>query len=373
MTKIRLYQLNYRFNTDLTILLQNGKKTDIQPNLAPDFHSMPKNKSAVIRYRIIDQCINDKRHPFPSLDYLARRCSEILDTDISPSTIEKDLAAMKKDHPVGHNAPIVYSKQEKGYAYSEAGFSISELNLEDEEWNALRFSAQLLHQYRDVPIFADFKNAIGRINTRFSLGIDTDETIVNQHVHFESSNATNGMEWIDMIYEAISNKCAIGFTYTNIYKKKTSAYTLVPYLLKEHRNRWYVIGWEDKRQDYLTFALDRVAGLEIIRIPQARRNDFNPDSFFKHATGIMEGDGKPMKVELSISDPISKLVLLEPIHPSQTILAEATDHVRIGLTVFVNEEFCLRLLGLGPWCQVKKPAALKQTMGEMIKKMGKGY
>jgi len=25
MTKIRLYPLNYRFNTDLTILLQNGK------------------------------------------------------------------------------------------------------------------------------------------------------------------------------------------------------------------------------------------------------------------------------------------------------------------------------------------------------------
>jgi len=25
MAKIRLYELNYRFNTDLTILLQNGK------------------------------------------------------------------------------------------------------------------------------------------------------------------------------------------------------------------------------------------------------------------------------------------------------------------------------------------------------------
>ena len=144
MTKIRLYQLNHPNNTDLTILLHNGKKTDIPPTLATDFHSMPKNKSAVIRYRIIDQCINDKRHLFPNLDYLAQRCSEILDTDISPSTIEKDLAAMKKDHPVGHNAPIVYSKQEKGYAYSEAGFSISELNLEDEEWNALRYARSLL-------------------------------------------------------------------------------------------------------------------------------------------------------------------------------------------------------------------------------------
>lgn len=334
---------------------------------------MPKNKSAVIRYRIIDQCINDKRHRFPNLEYLAQRCSDILDTDISPSTIEKDIAAMKKDHPVGHNAPIIYSKQERGYAYSEVGFSISELNLQDEEWNALRFSAQLLHQYRDVPIFADFKNAIGRINTRFSLGIDTNETMVNQHVHFESSNATNGMEWIDMIYEAISNRFSIGFRYNNIYKKKTSTYTLVPYLLKEHRNRWYVIGWENSREDYLTFALDRVSALDIISEVQQRRNDFNPDSFFQHATGIMEGNGKPVKVELNIKDPISKLVLLEPIHPSQTILAESAEQVRIGLTVFVNEEFCLRLLGLGPWCIVVKPASLRQGIAKMIKKMGDDY
>ena len=75
---------------------------------------MPANKNAIIRHRIIDQCINSKRHKFPSLEYLADRCSEMLGTEISTSTIEKDLALMKKDIPVGYNAPIVYSKQENG-------------------------------------------------------------------------------------------------------------------------------------------------------------------------------------------------------------------------------------------------------------------
>jgi hypothetical protein len=75
---------------------------------------MPVNKNAIIRHRIIDQCINNKRHKFPSLEYLADRCSQMLETDISMSTIEKDMALMKKDHPLGYNAPIVYSKQNKG-------------------------------------------------------------------------------------------------------------------------------------------------------------------------------------------------------------------------------------------------------------------
>lgn len=335
---------------------------------------MPKNKSAAIRYRIIDQCINDKRHRYPSLEYLAEKCSNLLNTDVSCSTIEKDIAAMKKDHPIGHNAPIVYSKQHKGYAYSEVGFSIAELNLQDEEWNALRFTAQLLHQYKDVPIFTDFKSAIERINTRFSLGIDAEEKLINQFVHFEKANASNGQEWINLIYSAIKNKHALSFTYNNIYKKKTSSYQLIPYLLKEHRNRWYVIGWEEEREDYITFALDRISKLKTVSVTSQKRRDFQAETFFQHATGIMKGaSSKPVQVELTIKEPISKLVLLEPIHNSQKVLKENADSINISMNVLVNEEFCLRILSMGPWCIVSKPASLSKIITDMITKMSKNY
>ncbi len=334
---------------------------------------MPVNKNAIIRHRIIDQCINSKRHRYPSLEYLADRCSEILETDISTSTVEKDLALMKKDSPVGYNAPIVYSKQHKGYAYSEVGFSIAELNLQEQEWNALRFAAQLLYQYKDVPVFTDFKQAIERINTRFSLGLDTDDPIISKHVDFETPNAVSGMEWIDQIFSSIRNRFAISFSYTNIYKKTTATYHLIPYLLKEHRNRWYVIGWSNEKQNYTTFALDRILSLDIINVKQTAdikyRNAFNSDSFFQHATGIMEGNGKPQKVELIITDPISKLVLLEPIHASQQLIKESDGEIRISMTVYINEEFCLRLLGMGPWCKVSKPASLQKSMAGLIARM----
>ena len=338
---------------------------------------MPANKNAIIRHRIIDQCINNKRHRYPSLEYLADRCSEILETDISTSTIEKDLALMKKDPPVGYNAPIIYSKQNKGYAYSEIGFSIAELNLQDEEWDALRFSAQLLYQYKEVPVFSNFKNAIERINTRFALGLETDDQTLDQHVQFETANSISGMEWINVIYAAIRNKFPIRFSYQNIYKKKVSDYEINPYLLKEHRNRWYVIGWSADRKDYLTFALDRIHQLETIEVKQTEdhkeRTAFNPKTFFHHATGIMEGNGKAMEVELLISDPMSKLVLLDPLHTTQKVLSEKPDEIRISLKVYINEEFCLRLLSLGPWCKVMKPVSLKTTMKDLVQQMSKQY
>ena len=51
---------------------------------------MPKVKSAVSRYHIIDICLNNKFKPFPSLEDLAEECSKKIREGISTSTIEKD-------------------------------------------------------------------------------------------------------------------------------------------------------------------------------------------------------------------------------------------------------------------------------------------
>lgn len=334
---------------------------------------MPKNKSAVVRYRIINDCITSKRHPFPTLSYLAKKCSDLLNTDISTSTIEKDIAAMKQPEPMGYNAPIVYSKLEKGYVYSEKGFSIAELNLEDDEWEALNFAAQLLYQYKEVPVFANFKSAIERINTRFSLGFTHNEPIVHQKVQFEKPIDTKGFEWINLIYEAIQHKYVIHFSYQNIYKKETKQYQLIPYLLKEHRNRWYVIGWRNDRNKYVTFGLDRLFDLSVIEEQQKLRVDFDPSNFFQYATGIMETAAEPELVALTVFHPISELVTLEPLHDSQKITHKDDTHIQLNITVLVNEELIAKILSMGANCLVHQPTSLQKLIRDRIDMMQKHY
>jgi len=334
---------------------------------------MPKNKSAVIRYRVIDQMLNDKRKPYPNLEQLAAKCSAILGSDVSTSTIEKDIRAMREQAPKGYSAPIVYSKIEGGYAYGEVGFSIAELNLNEEEWSALQFASQLLYQYKEVPIFSNFKNAIERINTRFALDINGNDKVVEDFVQFEKSIHNNGMDLIELIYNAIKNKQAIQFQYRNIYKKTTSASNLIPYLIKENRNRWYVIGWSEEKVKYITYALDRIDKLELIHNIYKRRSDFNATTFFQHSTGIMESNTKPEEVLLTILKPISDLALLEPLHATQKLIIDKTDRVQISLKVLVNEEFMFKILGMGSYCIVDKPANLRKSIKEAIHQMSSNY
>jgi predicted DNA-binding transcriptional regulator YafY len=334
---------------------------------------MPKNKSAVTRYRVIDQMLNDKRKPYPNLEQLAAKCSAVLGSDVSTSTIEKDIRAMREQAPKGYSAPIVYSKIEGGYVYGEVGFSIAELNLNEEEWSALQFASQLLYQYKDVPIFSNFKNAIERINTRFSLGIDGSDKVLDDLVQFEKAITTNGMDLIELIYSAINNKQAIEFKYRNIYKNTTSASSLVPYLIKEHRNRWYVIGWSTEKEKYITYALDRISDFNVLEGTVKKRSDFNASSFFQHSTGIMESNTKPEEVLLTILKPISDLALLEPLHATQKLINEKSDRVQISLKVLVNEEFIFKILGMGSYCIVDKPVSLRKAIKGTIKLMESNY
>jgi predicted DNA-binding transcriptional regulator YafY len=317
--------------------------------------------------------LNDKRKPYPNLEQLAAKCSAVLGSDVSTSTIEKDIRAMREQAPKGYSAPIVYSKIEGGYVYGEVGFSIAELNLNEEEWSALQFASQLLYQYKEVPIFNNFKNAIERINTRFALDINGNDKVIEELIQFEKAVQTNGMDLIELIYSAIKNKQAIKFQYRNIYKKTTSASNLIPYLIKEHRNRWYVIGWSQEKEKYITYALDRIDKLELIHNIYKRRSDFNATLFFEHSTGIMESNTKPEEVLLTILKPISDLALLEPLHATQKLIIDKTDRVQISLKVLVNEEFMFKILGMGSYCIVDKPASLRKSIKGAIQQMSSYY
>jgi len=329
---------------------------------------MPKTKSAVSRYYIINACLTNNLRPYPTLEDLARACSQRIREGISASTIEKDIRQMKLSQPNGYDAPIEYSKVNKGYFYAEQGFSISDLKLDDQEWDGLRYAANLLHQYAHVSIFKDFKQAIDKINTRFNLLMDLEEVDFDKYIQFETGNATSGYDWIGIILPAVKNRWILKIRYENIYKKEIKEYSVYPKLLKEHRNRWYLIGWVADRNDYLTFALDRIQQIETIEKVQKHRFDFNPDNFLQHSVGIMEGDAAPSKIVLSIQDPYHKLLQLEPIHPTQKQIKQTKNGIEIELMVNINHELVNRILSMGSFCKVLQPASLKKQIKESLLK-----
>lgn len=72
---------------------------------------MPVNRNALIRYRTIDKCLQNRRRKW-TIEDLIHACSEALyeydgiDKDVSMRTIRLDLNAMRSDK-LGYTAPII--------------------------------------------------------------------------------------------------------------------------------------------------------------------------------------------------------------------------------------------------------------------------
>ena len=77
-------------------------------------------------------------------------------------------------------------------------------------------------------------------------------------------------------------------------KSRAEALLVHPYLLKEYRNRWYVIAWNPDRSDYRTYGLDRMESVEEQDDGFALRSVLMPTTF--SSTALASPSPKPHKM-----------------------------------------------------------------------------
>ena len=102
--------------------------------------------------------LRNKQKPYPSKLELLEACKHKFGV-VSPSTIEKDLNAMR----IEFDAPIAYHKKHNGYAYTDTNFRFLSVNLSEDEKDALGFVENILEQFRGLPIFSEFSDAVDKV------------------------------------------------------------------------------------------------------------------------------------------------------------------------------------------------------------------
>lgn len=322
---------------------------------------MPQIKNALFRYRIIDSCLRNKFKPFPTKDDLREACEESLFGDVEGknicnSTIEKDLFALRMEH----DAPIKYSKIEKGYYYADPEFTLAENPLTPEDMEAIEFAAKTLLQFKNNDMFKQFGSAIDKIADRVTVSKAED---VDAYIQFETAQSSGGSEFIADILAAIKQRNLIEFDYGKFTEEDFTTRTVLPLLLKQYRNRWYLVSFEENKKDYRTFALDRIDDIRLLKQQAERPKNFNPDLFFKHSVGITSGNVQAERIVLRATALASKYLDSLPIHESQRIVELNKDgSASFELNVAITEELIRELMSYGGSVIVDAPLSLKKEV-----------
>lgn len=329
---------------------------------------MPVNKSALIRYHIIDSCLTNTLRKYPTLEDIIEKIEETLDDSISVSMLNKDIAAMKSIY----EAPIHYDRYQKGYCYSDEDFSIKKFPLTPDEIEALDFSTALLNQLKGTNMFVQFENAINKVieGYRISKIIGKSE---KQILQVEEPIKTEANKWLEKILKAILHKTCLSVSYQG-FNKEPKVHEFSPYLLKEYRNRWYAVGHSQKAKDILIFALDRIQDIKKSKEKYYSNMDFKPEDFFKYSLGITQlNNTKPETVILSFTPAEARYIMSQPLHPTQEIILENDKEVQIKMQLYLTQELIMMILSYGPAVKVITPEKLKNQVKDFVAQTSRLY
>jgi predicted DNA-binding transcriptional regulator YafY len=308
---------------------------------------MPKNKNAYLRLRLIDQCLRNKNKYF-NRTALAKKVSEKLGYTISINTIDKDLKALHYEF----KAPVKFDKFYNRYYYSEP-FTLDNIELDDDEKNALNISISILNILKNTRYAESFKSVIDRLNA------ETKEYEIDNIIEFEQPENTPGIEMFDNLYEAIINKETLKIKYC-AYGKEIKEHVVSPYLIKEYRNIFYLVA---RKHDHLNdeeliycYGMDRIKRIRKSDELYKQTKEFNAKNYFKHSFGITRKlDEEPIDLVLKFNAINIPYILSKPLHSSQKIINQTKNSLTISIKVYESHELNMAILGYGAGVQVISP------------------
>ncbi len=331
---------------------------------------MPLNKDAYTRYLLIDQRLNNNMLPPPTLTELTEFVSGKMDTQLSESTIQKDILALRKDPNLGYDAPIIYDRSTRGYSY-EYEYSINQLPIDENDLQGISMAISLLSRYQDIPDIANMNNLL----TSLAQKVNIQKEASNQESPIDfKKNKYIGIEFIPKIIESINQKKILYLDYQRFTSDQIKSHKVHPYFLKEFENRLYLIGLDvrmDKDPLILTFALDRCT--DVIPHYEHFTEDIpDRDLFFRDLYGISDANNKAENIELELSDLQYKYLETSPLHASQKLSKSKGKNIA-SLRAIINYELTSKILGMGENIKVLKPASLQNNITSIAQKILSRY
>jgi predicted DNA-binding transcriptional regulator YafY len=328
---------------------------------------MTATKKQFKRLEILDELFNRKKC---TQEELLNYINDKLADDgkaIDKRTLFRDIKYLIEEK----DAPVHRPERSDQFYYYTSKFSIKNVPLDEDDVVALRKAIVVLKQVQDFQMTDELEGIIRKLENKIHTQTDHQPTIVQ----FEKHTAASGKEFFDNLMDAIESKIPVRLFYQPFGFREAGEKEVHPYLLKEFRNRWFLIGREGEADLICNYALDRIKKIKTSDSNFIENDLFDPDHYFDSLIGVSVPRGaNPEAVEIKVYKPSVPYVLTKPIHHSQSITKENKDgSIIIHLNLIINFELKSILLSYAAGIEVRKPKTLRIEMKNLLKETTMRY
>jgi predicted DNA-binding transcriptional regulator YafY len=275
-------------------------------------------------------------------------------TGVSRRTIQADIQVMRSDK-LGYNAPIIVTDR-KYYGYEDRDYSITKVPINNADVEKMKEIVGVLKQFNGFSYFEEMSDMIAKLENNLYKSTQQSRNCIQ----FESNTLLKGLEHINPLYQAILNQRTLLIEYKSFKALQSQQSIYYPYLLKEYRNRWFIICKPKKGITLVTLALDRI--IEFQELPNEKfvvHKGVDFDIYYNDLLGVTKSEkDRAHKVVLEVDNYNAPYVLTKPLHHTQTVLQEKEHSIVIRIDVVPNFELEREILGFGECMKVLAPRFL---------------
>ena len=335
---------------------------------------MPINRNALIRYKVIDSCLQRRNRKW-TLDDLIEAVSDALyeyegmDKGISKRTIQADIQMMRSDK-LGYYAPIVVVDK-KYYTYEDPTYSITNIPLSETDLTKMNEAVEMLKQFKGFSHFSQLNDVVQKLEDYVYSSSKKSLPIID----FEKNDNLKGLEFLEIIYQSAIQKRPIEITYKSFNAKEAQSFEFHVWWMKEFRNRWFAVGVKNSKKIVQNLAIDRMIAVKTLPEREFIANEnLNTDDYYKNVFGVTVSHNlRPIIIKIFVNQNHAPYVLTKPLHHSQILEEEREDGIIISLKVQHNFEIEREILGFGEGMTILEPLKLRGIIKKRLEKMLLNY
>ena len=307
-------------------------------------------------------------------DELRRRalvnCTKLMKAlEVSRKTIVRDIAFMRDRLDL----PIEYDPLIQAYRYTQPVTAFPTFNVTEGELLALLVAQRALEQYRGTPFHRQleiaFEKLAGGLRDRISFSpADELRAVSFKNIGLGKTDLTV----FNALSSAVLKQLEVAFDYRKPGAGKKSPRRVRPYHLANRENLWYLVGFDLERAALRTFALPRIADVEVTKDAFTRPPDFSPEKFFANALGVMGGSGD-YGVVIRFSAIAAERIREREWHESQEMRELPGAALELRLRLGALTEIEQWVLGWGASAEVLEPAELRENIKQTAKALAAKY
>lgn len=226
---------------------------------------------------------------FPNATQLAEHCG------VSPKSIYRDIDALRLEL----QAPIEYSRSQRGYHYTDTRFALPAVTLSDRDLFALLVAENAVEQYEGTPLHAHLQEAFSRILSHLPGDLRDKHELAARAVHFGGLPPAQMLPgvWSELCV-AINNREVVELTY-RLPKTGAPVERLIhPLLLVVRDREWFLAAYLPSAGHLPLYYLPRVIGVTRLATKFEPPEGFSAESYYSEGFNALRGRSDAKKVVL---------------------------------------------------------------------------